>query len=53
MQEPCALYSTVQDANIRSPKEMEGRSIGGPPGDTKAEVTSSMSGAPVSRLSRV
>lgn len=33
MQEPCALYSTAQDANIRSPKEMEGRSIGGPPGD--------------------
>jgi NitT/TauT family transport system substrate-binding protein len=33
MQEPCALYSAAQDANIRSPKEMEGRSIGGPPGD--------------------
>jgi NitT/TauT family transport system substrate-binding protein len=33
MQEPCALYSTEQGANIRSPKEMEGRSIGGPPGD--------------------
>jgi NitT/TauT family transport system substrate-binding protein len=33
MQEPCALYSTAQDANIRSPKEMEGRCIGGPPGD--------------------
>ena len=33
MQEPCALYSAAQDANIQSPKEMEGRSIGGPPGD--------------------
>jgi NitT/TauT family transport system substrate-binding protein len=33
MQEPCALYSAAQDANIRSPQEMEGRSIGGPPGD--------------------
>jgi NitT/TauT family transport system substrate-binding protein len=33
MQEPCALYSTAEGANIRSPKEMEGRSIGGPPAD--------------------
>jgi NitT/TauT family transport system substrate-binding protein len=33
MQEPCALYATKEGANIRSPKEMEGRSIGGPPGD--------------------
>ena len=33
MQEPCALYATVEGANIKSPKEMEGRSIGGPPGD--------------------
>jgi NitT/TauT family transport system substrate-binding protein len=33
MTEPCALYSAAQDANIKSPKEMEGRSIGGPPGD--------------------
>jgi NitT/TauT family transport system substrate-binding protein len=33
MQEPCALYATAEGANIRSPKEMEGRSIGGPPGD--------------------
>jgi NitT/TauT family transport system substrate-binding protein len=33
MMEPCALYSAAQDANIKSPKEMEGRSIGGPPGD--------------------
>lgn len=33
MQEPCALYSAAQDANIRSPKEMEGRSVGGPAGD--------------------
>lgn len=33
MQEPCALYATAEGANIRTPKEMEGRSIGGPPGD--------------------
>jgi NitT/TauT family transport system substrate-binding protein len=33
MQEPCALYSTMEGANIRSPKEMEGKSIGGPAGD--------------------
>ena len=33
MQEPCALYSTAEGANIRSPKEMEGRTIGGPPAD--------------------
>jgi NitT/TauT family transport system substrate-binding protein len=33
MQEPCALYATAEGANIRSPKEMEGRTIGGPPGD--------------------
>lgn len=33
MQEPCALYATAEGANIKSPKEMEGRSIGGPPGD--------------------
>lgn len=33
MQEPCALYSTAEGANIKTPKEMEGRSIGGPPGD--------------------
>lgn len=33
MQEPCALYATAEGANVRSPKEMEGRSIGGPPGD--------------------
>jgi NitT/TauT family transport system substrate-binding protein len=33
MQEPCALYSTAQNANIRSPQELEGQSIGGPPGD--------------------
>ncbi|MCL4799026.1 MAG: ABC transporter substrate-binding protein [Burkholderiales bacterium] len=33
MQEPCALYSTAEGANIKSPKEMEGRTIGGPPAD--------------------
>jgi NitT/TauT family transport system substrate-binding protein len=33
VQEPCAVYSAAQDANVKSPKEMEGRSIGGPPGD--------------------
>lgn len=33
MQEPCALYSVREGANIKSPKEMEGRTIGGPPGD--------------------
>lgn len=33
MQEPCALYSLAEGANIKTPKEMEGRSIGGPPGD--------------------
>lgn len=33
MQEPCALYSTAEGANIKSPKEMEGRIIGGPAGD--------------------
>jgi NitT/TauT family transport system substrate-binding protein len=33
MKEPCALYSVAEHANIKSPKEMEGRSIGGPPGD--------------------
>jgi NitT/TauT family transport system substrate-binding protein len=33
MQEPCALYSTKEGANIQSPKEMEGKTIGGPAGD--------------------
>ena len=33
MQEPCALYSMTEGANIKSPKEMEGRIIGGPAGD--------------------
>lgn len=33
MQEPCALYATREGANVRSPKEMEGRTIGGPPAD--------------------
>jgi NitT/TauT family transport system substrate-binding protein len=33
MQEPCALYSTREGANITSPKQMEGKTIGGPAGD--------------------
>jgi NitT/TauT family transport system substrate-binding protein len=33
MQEPCALYSTREGANIQSPKDMEGKTIGGPAGD--------------------
>jgi NitT/TauT family transport system substrate-binding protein len=33
MQEPCALYSVAEGGNIKTPKEMEGRTIGGPPGD--------------------
>jgi len=33
MREPSALYSAAEDANIRSPKEMEGKTIGGPPAD--------------------
>ena len=33
MQEPCALYSTREGANITSPKMMEGKTIGGPAGD--------------------
>lgn len=33
VKEPCVLYSVAEYANIRSPKEMEGKTIGGPPGD--------------------
>ncbi len=33
MREPSALYSAAEDANIKSPKEMEGKTIGGPPAD--------------------
>ncbi len=33
MREPSALYSAAEDANITSPKEMEGKTIGGPPAD--------------------
>ena len=33
MKEPCALYSAAEHANVRSPKEMEGKTIGGNPGD--------------------
>lgn len=33
MKEPCALYSVAEHANVKSPKEMEGKTIGGNPGD--------------------
>lgn len=33
MKEPCALYSVAEHANVRSPKEIEGKTIGGNPGD--------------------
>ena len=33
VKEPCALYSVAEYANIRTPKDMEGKTIGGPPGD--------------------
>ena len=33
MHEPSALFSAAEDANIQSPHEMEGRTIGGPPAD--------------------
>ena len=33
MQEPCALYSVAEGANIRQPEQMEGKTIGGPAGD--------------------
>lgn len=33
MNEPSALYSTAEDANILTPFDMEGKSIGGPPAD--------------------
>jgi NitT/TauT family transport system substrate-binding protein len=32
-QEMCATYSAVEDANIRTPKDIEGKIWGGPPGD--------------------
>jgi len=33
MNEPSALYSATEGANITSPKDMEGKTIGGPPAD--------------------
>ena len=33
MREPSALYSAKEDANITCPKDMEGKTIGGPPAD--------------------
>lgn len=33
MNEPSALYSAAEDANILTPFDMEGKSIGGPPAD--------------------
>ena len=33
VKEPSALYSAKEDANITGPKEMEGKTIGGPPAD--------------------
>ena len=33
MSEPCALFSAREDANITTPKEAEGKTIGGPPAD--------------------
>ncbi len=32
-QEMCATYSAVEDANVRAPKDVEGKIWGGPPGD--------------------
>lgn len=33
MNEPSALFSAVEDANIMAPADLEGKSIGGPPAD--------------------
>ncbi len=33
MKEPCALYSVAEHANAKTPKDMEGKTIGGNPGD--------------------
>lgn len=33
MVEPCVLHSAAEHGNIKGPKDMEGKSIGGPPGD--------------------
>jgi NitT/TauT family transport system substrate-binding protein len=32
-QEMCATYSAAEDANVRTPKDIEGKTWGGPPGD--------------------
>lgn len=32
-QEMCAVYSAVEDGNVRAPKDIEGKVWGGPPGD--------------------
>jgi NitT/TauT family transport system substrate-binding protein len=33
MTEPCVLHSAAENGNIRGPKELEGKIMGGPPGD--------------------
>jgi NitT/TauT family transport system substrate-binding protein len=32
-QEMCAMYSAAQGGNVRAPKDLEGQTFGGPPGD--------------------
>jgi NitT/TauT family transport system substrate-binding protein len=32
-QEMCAMYSAAQEGNVRTPKDLEGQTFGGPPGD--------------------
>jgi NitT/TauT family transport system substrate-binding protein len=32
-QEMCAMYSAKEGANVRQPKDLEGKTFGGPPGD--------------------
>src|SRR5207253_1607827 len=32
-QEMCAVYSAVENGNVRTPKDIEGQTWGGPPGD--------------------
>jgi len=33
VQEMCATYSSAEDGNVRKPKDLEGQTWGGPPGD--------------------
>ncbi len=33
MVEPCVLHSAAEQGNVRGPKDMEGKSMGGPPAD--------------------